>query len=506
MTKARIRRLSAAPVCAAVVILACAGAASAGTDVPIDTTAGVVQNEQSLTTVPGRAGDLMVAYNNNPTGATGLGVGMSSNYGASWGTTYLPIPSDPSLVPMTNAFDPSATADTLNNAYAAHISWKGGVGSDTGLYVHRYSYTSGLWSGPYTVNWDPAASGSPDPNYRLNDKCHVTADISASSARKDNLYLTWIRDRGLNQPSPCSDIYFATSTNQGAAWTFPSSNPSPLEINDNPGSDFANGPNAAVAPDGTVYVAWLNVDVTLSQDTGAKLYIDRSTDGGNSWTTDAQVKAINSCPKHLSKGPGIGAWDDARARSYPSIAVNPSNSNQVYCVFAEDTQVGDADEGDIYFTKGTYSAGSWTWTSALKINDDTDPAASHDQFEPWIDVKPDGTIDVAWYDRRNDPADLNWDVYIAKSTDGGSSFSANVRLSDTSFATPIVGSEGWMGEYLGLAADANNAYVAFTSSVGDTLGDCYFDSIPNVNIPEPASALVFLVGGSLLLGRRRRRA
>ena len=101
---------------------------------------------------------------------------------------------------------------------------------------------------------------------------------------------------------------------------------------------------------------------------------------------------------------------------------------------------------------------------------------------PWMDVKADGTIDVVWYDRRNDVNDVLWDVYIARSTDGGSSFSTNVRLNDTSFAVPSL-SSGWMGEYLGLAVDSNTAYVAFTSSVTDSVsGDVYFDKILNSSI------------------------
>lgn len=91
---------------------------------------------------------------------------------------------------------------------------------------------------------------------------------------------------------------------------------------------------------------------------------------------------------------------------------------------------------------------------------------------------------MAWYDRRNDANDIYWDVYIAKSVDDGNNFSTNLCITDQSFITPSVGG-GWIGEYLGLDVDANDAYIGFTSSITDTNnGDVYFDRVTNIQIAE----------------------
>jgi hypothetical protein len=230
---------------------------------------------------------------------------------------------------------------------------------------------------------------------------------------------------------------------------------------------MGNMPVPAVASDGTVYVSWLNYNcLTGGQGT---IYLDKSTDGGATWGTDQSVAAVNLPP--LSVSPAVGP-PDTLAKGAPVLAASPNNPNDLYIVYAADPNTADPNnEADIFFIKTT--DGGQNWSPPLRVNDDPN---KNDQIIPWIDVKPDGTIDVAWYDRRNDSNDTYWDVYIARSVNAGKSFSKNVRLSDQSFLAP----SGWIGEYLGLAVDSNDAYVAFTSDPNN--GDIYFDRIPNTDM------------------------
>ena len=80
--------------------------------------------------------------------------------------------------------------------------------------------------------------------------------------------------------------------------------------------------------------------------------------------------------------------------------VSPSNPQEIYITWAEDPDgVLGPDEADIFFTRSIDGGNTFRTPQNL-----SDPAtAPFDQFEPWIAVKPDGTIDVVWYDRRNDP-------------------------------------------------------------------------------------------------------
>jgi hypothetical protein len=130
--------------------------------------------------------------------------------------------------------------------------------------------------------------------------------------------------------------------------------------------------------------------------------------------------------------------------------------------------------------------GGTTWTPRMRVNDD--PAGNMiDQFHPWTSVNKDGVITMAWYDRRLDPANLNFDLYIAHSFDGGATWTPNQRVSDVSsspfdaykFAKsqpqfepfdPNIPGElmspqaGLIGEYIGLATSERRATMVFTDT------------------------------------------
>ncbi len=493
--KARNVSLRVVCACAATVLLAGAGAPA---DVLIDGD-GLVQNEISLTTVPGQAGTVVMAYNDDPY-SSGPGLGIAHRQGAlgAWTTTqiltptFIPPLGGPPVI-MARSFDPTITADSSGNVYAGFIADNGA--GDSAMAVSVSADFGQTWGLPVAVALDPPPVSNPDPNYRFNDRCQITSDTVSSGAYAGNVYLAWIKDRGLNQPQPWGDIWFATSATQGATWTYPNPHPVTTEqiINDNPGTDLANIPIPTVARDGTVYVAWLDYNVITGGQ--GRIMLDRSTDGGVSWGADQLVSTINLPPLNVTTQ--VPSATDALAKGGTPIAADPTNANDLYIVYAEDTDPTDADEADIFLIRSTN--GGVAWSAPVKVNHDD--SSSGDNILPWIDVKHDGTIDVAWYDRRNDPNDVLWDVYIAKSTDGGQSFSANVKISDAAFATPA---NLWLGEYLGLAVDSSNAYLAWTSSKSDAArGDVYFDQIDNRSIPEPATLVLITLGATAILRRRR---
>lgn len=87
------------------------------------------------------------------------------------------------------------------------------------------------------------------------------------------------------------------------------------------------------------------------------------------------------------------------------------------------------------------------WSEPVKVATDTN---NRHQFMPWVAVdQTTGILYVLYYDRRNYPEnDLQTDVYLAWSIDGGSKFS-EVKISETPFTPDPT---KFFGDYTNLTA------------------------------------------------------
>ncbi len=429
-----------------------------------DPTMTLVQNEISMAMVPGEGFDppslLIAAYNDEPfPGGPGMGVSYSTDLGGTWNNTHLQYPVNTFTgAQMVDMFDPSITVDDSGHVFVAEIATDANwfAGPTTGLYVHKSTDGGVTWNNPVTVSIEGPPASSTDTAYRLNDRDQICSDNYQSSPYYNNIYVTWIQDRGWGQPLPYSDIYFSYSVDGGNAFS------PPHRINSWV-NNMGNMPVPDVAKDGTVFVVWVDYNV----QTGGQglIYLDKSTDGGVTWGPDILVDTIDLPPLHLNGN------TDTRAKGAAVVKVKPADPSEIYIVYAADPDGTGGDEADIFFISSS-DAGN-TWTSPFRVNDD---ATMSDQILPWMYVKPNGVIDICWYDRRNDLSDFDFDVYFACSTDGGTSFSPNVRVNNQMFPPPFVTKTGdaWIGEYMALVADYYSAYMVHTSSFYDGLGDLLF--------------------------------
>jgi hypothetical protein len=130
-----------------------------------------------------------------------------------------------------------------------------------------------------------------------------------------------------------------------------------------------------------------------------------------------------------------------------------------------DTEEFDGDL-DIFFRASTDGGASWSDRSV--INDDDGGA---NQFEPGIDIGPDGRVDIAWYDFRNSPdggqSEVGIsDVYYSFSEDEGKTFTPNVLVNDRQIDRSIgVWSNNVNAKFnIGLASGDEVAHVAWQDS------------------------------------------
>jgi hypothetical protein len=455
-----------------------AGAAAQGGDVMVNHDGpGLVPNAHSLTLITGHPDIMVMAYNDHPYAfGPGLGISLTQNGGITWSDQQLAYPATASAM-----FDPVVVADGQGFVYANCISTD--LTGWSGLFLYRSDNQGVSWP---TSGLQIELNSFP----RLTSKPHAAVNRNPGSPYEDDLYFAWVVDAST---APFSDIRAARVKDSGTDIL------NVGQISDLPtNAGMGRGPSVAVAIDDTVYVAWIDYDVTSVQQELGDFMLDRSTDGGATWGDDTFVRQIITVPTRLSDF--VVPRTDTSAYSYPCLATSPQDADVLYMAYAADPDEADMDdEADVYCMHSTDGGDNWSAPRQLNLG-----SMGH-EFEPRIAVKPDGTIDVVWYESPFiDGGGCLWDVMFARSVDGGFTFSTPVVVTDNPFVTPVdPGSLRWMGDYVALAVDETNAFIGFTSTgddiQGDVFGDVYFDRVSNDDI-EPSLAGDVDHSGSIGIG------
>jgi subtilisin-like proprotein convertase family protein len=188
------------------------------------------------------------------------------------------------------------------------------------------------------------------------------------------------------------------------------------------------GCEIAVQKNGTVHVVWESL-VCTSNCTDERMWYTRSTNGGVSWSAAVQVHDHNLTGFSGANSPPVA---DSRGIA-PFGAVDVDNSGgacdgTIYATYGDYT-AGGATETDIWVTRSTN--GGTTWLAPVKVNDDG--LANRTQFHPFLQVdQSNGNVVVAWHDARNDANNRKVDYYVSRSTNCGVSFEANTKASQNS--------------------------------------------------------------------------
>lgn len=206
-------------------------------------------------------------------------------------------------------------------------------------------------------------------------------------------------------------------------------------INDQP--RYAQlGAMPVVGADGHVFVAWIAHD--------SNIYLDKSTDGGMNWGTDRVIGHIGYDANSLNL--------IDRVYAFPIIAASPTTTGNLYVTWTKMFAVGDSVASDIFFMNS--GDDGFSWSSPINIITNSSTTSPNDQFFPWITLNSVGNrISIMYYDRSDYINNDLMDVKISTSIDGGRTFTAPVKITDVPSDPRAAGSttNNWFGDYNNIA-------------------------------------------------------
>ena len=375
-------------------------------------------------------------YGVDPVANRRVGYSYSTNGGLTWSNSVL---LDSTLLPgSTRNSDPVVTVDTAGNFYIAVIAITFPAG-DLTLAVYK-----SINGGVTFPNAYVCATGGTE------DKEWITSDLSPISPYRNSLYISWTRFAG------STGIKLTKSVNGGVNWS------APVGVSDV--TSGVQGSNVAISRNGQVNVTW------LAYGSNASVMYDRSTNGGLSFGTDITVSA-GPFPSGLPNDVG----------TFPFIKVDRGTgprSGMIYIVFA-DNRNGDC---DVFLCRST-NAGL-NWSAPVRVNSD---AISNGKIQYWpcIAVNEAGNISIVFMDSRNTPDNTIVEAYLARSTDGGLTFT-NELVSSEPTPTNIPGSNVRFGDYIDIDYVGQNVVPVWTDErAGGFNMDIYTSEISELLPIEP---------------------
>jgi hypothetical protein len=396
----------------------------------------------------------IIGASNNISSSGRQAMFFSSNGGASWGQTLLPLVTG-------DAFMSDPTVDWTSDGTA----WSTTIGinsAGTVLTMRAYKSTDG----GATWTFDATFSGG----LTNNDKQMMWVDHSATSPFKDNIYVIW---------HPGAQAEVARRTGPGGSWQ------TPIRVSGAETTGTAIGDDIKTNSFGDVF--------GFFPDSGSRrLNVVKSTNGGASFGTPVRIAT------------GFGSFQyaiPADASRQPLIyisggAYRTSTKNNVYAAWNDlsgdtgctsgsgpGTNAASTCKSRIFFARST--DGGATWSAPVKVNNQS---GLNDQFNQWLVVdETNGKIALMYYDTVGDSTRKSVNVYYQSSTDDGVTWSTpfKVTTASTNETTAGADSGNQYGDYNSLSGISGTFFPSWTDRRSGASEEIWTAAIADGTVSTP---------------------
>ena len=237
----------------------------------------------------------------------------------------------------------------------------------------------------------------------------------------------------------------------------------PIQISGTESTGTSIGCDVRTNANGDAFVFWPTTG-------NRRIIMAKSTNGGASWATPKVVYTTFD-----SYDIGVPSFNSRRILIYTSGgAYRTATKNNVYVTFTDlsgatgcttaanepGSNAASACKTRIWFARST--DGGTTWSAPVKINDQ---ASNNDQFNQWLAVdEATGAIGVMYYDTVADATRKKSKVYFQLSVDDGVTWSpaavASSQFTDETISGADSGNQ--YGDYNGLAGVAGTFFPSWT--------------------------------------------
>jgi len=239
------------------------------------------------------------------------------------------------------------------------------------------------------TQWISTHKGSPDFIATYDavgnepDKQWITIDNSPASPHYNRIYAMWV-DFHFRVPVPFVSYADARMNGTHTDWSAPVR--LPVTPNNPQGVTYLL---PHVAPNGAVYTTLTNFDNFGHKVCCVSILVDKSTDGGVSWSVSGTA-VLGVTPPPLIY-PNTTFRDGIEDTFAVGNQLDSQGRYPLYVAY-EDFSAG---VGNVLLT-ASYDGGA-TWSAPVQVNDNASPV---DEFQPNLAIVPSGTVSVNFYDRR----------------------------------------------------------------------------------------------------------